>query len=149
MDEGTSCSAPEHPRPTTVTFHPDPRLSTYFFSYLSSSSFPIHTPPPTPSLWSTHDTSEYLLNTPPFFQRILGPPHKYKTLNSTHLAERIQEGDVWACSDGSFMEELGTGTLGWVIGSSDKKIWFKSSGPVTSDPALNSSFQLNFMGYLQ
>jgi hypothetical protein len=76
MDEGEECSgASDTILPTTVYFHNDPTLSTYFFSQPKSAPFPLtKVITQQPYLWPPSDIPEFLVDTPLFYQKLLGMP---------------------------------------------------------------------------
>jgi hypothetical protein len=52
------------------------------------------------------------------------------------------------CSDGSFDGTTGTGTFGWVLGTTGCCACFRNVGPVTCHPGMNSSYRAELKGLL-
>jgi hypothetical protein len=114
MDIGEECSGISNPiLPTTVLFHDDPMLSTYFLSRPSSAPFPLTPPiPHQPSLWPLSDTPEFLVDTPLFYQKLLGTLPPLKTASIPDILLDMQSGTLTAYSDGSYIDQSDTGMIG-------------------------------------
>lgn len=123
--------------PTTVTFSPGPH-PIHFHSTSSNSVYPISsTSPPGNSIWLSSKTPEYLEDTDPFYQHLLGPSEALD-IDIELTAHHIQTSTLLACSDGSFNPICGEGSHGWVFSSSEKLLLLKGAGPVSSNLPISS-----------
>jgi hypothetical protein len=133
--------------PMTVTFSPGPH-PIHFYSTPSNSVYPISPPsPPGNPIWISSNTPEYLEDTDPFYQHLLGPS-KALDIDIELTAHLIRSSTLLACSNGSFNPICGEGSHGWVISSSEKHLLLKGAGPVSGNPYTNSPYRAELSGII-
>jgi hypothetical protein len=126
----------------TVTY------SSYFFSESSDSPMPPSSTSNLHSLWTRDLIPDFLVQTDPFYQTLLEPSHHYQCFPLDTIARDIIDGNLLACSDGSYDDTPGTGTFGWVMATKDHHVRFRGAGPVDCHPNFNSSYWAKLSGLL-
>jgi hypothetical protein len=99
------------------------------------------TPLPEPSIWNLPSADHAFVDTPEFYQRMIGecPPVDQNTGHD--IATGIELETLVTCSDGSFDPESKTGSHGWVLATTDNVILSEGSGPTDGHPSSLSSYR--------
>lgn len=124
-----------------------PRPIYFFFSTPSTSPFPQTLPSTDTNTWLAEDTPEFLRETAPFYQHLLGPPDRLHG-ETAHIARHIETNSALACSDGSYDPHFGTGTHSLVFSTTRKEILLQSAGPTGGHPIVNSPYRSEISGLL-
>ncbi len=88
------------------------------------------------------------MDTPEFFQRVIGPCPPLDFNTSFTITAGIELETLVTCSDGSFDPENKTGSHGWVLATTDKIILAEGSGPTDGHPASLSSSRAELGGLI-
>lgn len=126
-----------HRLPTTIQYITDTEDAFTSTPSLSSFSSPTHTS--TPTLWPQDAAPAAFVNTPLFYQRLIGPAPP--TLEACEcLRIELQKAILLACSDGAYEAAIGKGSHGWVFASEMVQDITAGAGPADGHALLMSSY---------
>jgi hypothetical protein len=112
LDNGSPSSPNTHQiLPTTLHCTP-PQSTDRYYSAPSSSTFPLASSSSPNSLWPATADIHAFVDTPEFFQRLIGPSPVLDESITADIATHIETGTLLTCSDGSFTPDTGTGSHG-------------------------------------
>jgi hypothetical protein len=123
--------------PTTV--YTDKRFPGFFHKVHSPNAIPTTIPQlHNTTVWDLPPTHHAFVDTPEFYQRILGGT---ATIVSVKIATGIELEILVTCSDGSFDPVTRTGSHGWVVLDTSKEILVQGSGLADGHPTSMSSYR--------
>ena len=76
-----------------------------------------------------------------YFKRLIGPIQHLKEEELLEIANRITEGSLLTCSDGSFHPHQGIGSNAWIFSTPEGEILLKGAGPIDCNPISLSSYR--------
>ena len=133
--------------PTTVYI--DKRYPHYFHTDHSNNALPVTTPQlPSKNVWNLPTTEHAFVDTPEFYQRIIGLEPPIGRELGVKIATGIELETLITCSDGSFNPQTKKGSHGWVLSDVDKSIMAQGSGPADGHPDLMSSYRAELGGLI-
>ena len=113
-------------------------------------SIPATNEPPTATSTSSEELDqipEYLpsfqekIQSSAYFRRLIGPLYQPREEDLLEIANRIIEGTLLVCSDGSFCPHSGTGSHAWVFSSPEGDVLLRGAGPIDCNPVALSSYR--------
>jgi ribonuclease HI len=127
----------------------DRRYPAFFHTDHSSSAIPVTTPQiPTMSLWDLSHEDHTFVDTPEFYQKLIGMDPQMERDVGVQIATGIELETLITCSDGSFDPQTKKGSNGWVLSDTNKRILAQGSGPADGHPALMSSYRAELGGLI-
>jgi hypothetical protein len=120
----------------------------YFYSMASSTPFPQDTSTPAPSVWNLDSMSHAFVDTPEFYQRLIGSKPPIDDHIGFKIATGMELETLLSCSDGSFDPLHKTGSHGWILATTDKETLAQGAGPADGNPSLMSSYRTELGGLL-
>jgi ribonuclease HI len=106
------------------------------------------TPLPETSIWNLPRAVHAFVDTPEFYQRMIGECPPVDQNMGHNIATGIELETLVTCSDGSFDPETKTGSHGWVLATTDKIILSEGSGPTDGHPSSLSSYRAELRGLI-
>ncbi len=143
-------SSPDTSLMLPATIYQDPLFDDHS-AYATYSSNPIPTTPlpaAVSSVWDLDDFLNVLVDTPEFYQRIMGPLTNISDQTGMEVAHNLELETLVTCSDGSYFPESHTGSRGWVVATTDQKLLLQGAGPGDGHPKLISSYRSELGGLL-
>jgi hypothetical protein len=115
----------------------------------SNTAIPLSTPQlPQNSIGDLPATDHLFVNTPEFYQRVIGVCPPIDPNIGFDIATGIELETLVTCSDGSFDAETNKGSHGWVIATTDKQILAQGAGPTDDQPSSVSSYRAELGGLI-
>jgi hypothetical protein len=103
---------------------------------------------PNTTVWDLPNTDHAFVDTPEFYQRIIGMEPSLEKDVGVKNATGIELETLITCSDGCFDPQTKTGSHAWVLSDTDKTILAQESGPVDGHPTLISSCRAELGGLI-
>ena len=132
-----------------TTLYRDSRFPSFFHQVPSPTGIPPTTPPlPQESIWNLPPTDHAFVDTPEFYQRLIGltPPHTFAA--GFDIATGLELETLVTCSDGSFDPDKKMGSHGWIISTTEKVMLAKGAGPTDGHPNRTSSYRAELGGLI-
>ncbi len=148
-DDTYSPASPEGLSLFPATVYHDTHHKAFFHSVASITPFPLDSPStPGSSVWTLNSTQHAFVDTPEFYQRLIGNDPPIEDTVGFQIATGLELETLIACSDGSYDPKHQTGSHGWIFASTDKNILAQGAGPADGHPALMSSYRTELGGLL-
>lgn len=133
--------------PTTVYI--DKRDPNFFHTDHSPNPIPVTTPrTPNTTVWVLPPHDHAFVDTPEFYQRIIGLEPPVDRDVGFQIATGIELETLITCSDGSFDPQTKKGSHGWVLSNTDRVTLAQGSGPADGHPTLMSSYRAELGGLI-
>jgi hypothetical protein len=133
--------------PTIVST--EKRFPNFFTAVHSTNEIPSTVNHPIPAtIWDLPTTDHAFVDTPEFYQRLIGAVPPLNRTTNIKIATGIELETLVTCSDGSFDPETNRGSHGWVISDNTTTILAHGSGPADGHPRLMSSYRAELGGLL-
>jgi hypothetical protein len=149
QEEASIPSNPDKSSLTPTTIYTDPSPGKYSYSMSSLTPFPSQPTSTTePSIWTLNTESYAFVDTPEFYQRLIGKNPPIDDNIGFKIATGMELETLLSCSDGSFDPIHKTGSHGWILVTSDKETLAQGAGPADGDPLFMSSYRTELGGLL-
>ena len=103
---------------------------------------------PTTTIWDLPAANHAFVDTPEFYQRIIGASPPIDSRIGGQIATGIELETLVTCSDGSFDPATQLGSHGWIISTSDKMMLAQGAGPADGHHNLMSSYRAELGGLI-